>query len=287
MIKTDASEEDSFIEDIVRADANYKVEFMGNQSGITFSVLYDTQTLIDCLNSSVGDDVLQRLKMDVEMQRLILPIYFDESTTFSDIYIDNGVLHYVFDEKQIEIEDLDFEYFKDCYLLDRQLSSKEDADDMMTALVALGYGFECDYMINGKYVGSYSISSTELDYALTHVIMEFEYYNKYLDATVANVNRKKLPLEVNKGLTIESLEVNEDFLIYNYGVDEKLVRLDAIKENKREMKASLLEFDLETLVGALAVVSEKGISYHFIGNRSQKTVVFDCPYKEIKPLIKH
>ena len=262
------------------------MEFMGNQTGETVSAICETRTINNCLREGGSNVDFENLETTVELQKLLLPIKIDENTLFSDIYLDNESLQYVYDLTGIE-EDLDFDYLKECALLELRISSDQQANSLYLKLINLGYSIQHNYRSKGNLLGAYNMSSSDLEYALTHPLTETEYIMKYLEATVANVNKKDLPLEVDQGLTIESLEVNENYLIYNYDVDEKLIRLDVIKENKKELKASLLEFDLETTVGMLAVAAEKGISYHFIGNRSKKTVVFDCSYKEIKPLIKY
>ena len=288
-IKRSATQADGvqFLDEIVKAKASCKIEFMGNQTGRSVSSICDTRTIKACLREGGDNNDFEFLETTIEMQKLLLPIKIDENTLFSDIYLKHENLQYVYDLTDVEEEDLDWDYLKECALLELGISSVQQANPLLPKLINLGYGWQYNFRLGVKYIGAYVISSTEIEKALTHPLTETEYIKKYLEATVANVNRKDLPLVVDQGLTIESLEVNDDYLIYNYGVDEKLVRLDVIKENKKELKSALLEYDLETTVGILAAASEKGISYHFNGNRSKKTVVFDCPYKEIEPLIKY
>lgn len=286
-IKKSATTSDGnlLLEEIIKAKASFEVKFMGNQTGKTVKAICDTQTIKDCVKNCTAVGDVAYLQNTIEMQKLILPIKIDDNTTFTDIYLKNEAIQYVYDVNDINADELDFDYLKECALLEMGISSSEAIYSTYTKMIDLGYGMQYNYKINGEYVGAYNVSSSEINNAITHPLTESEYLLKYLEATVAKVNRKELPFEIDQGLTLKSIEIENVCLIYNYTVDERLIRLDVIEENKKELKASLLESDLQTMVGILTSTCNKGISYHFMGNRSKKTVVIDCPYYEINSLM--
>ena len=156
----------------------------------------------------------------------------------------------------------------------------------LSLLARLNYGMQYHYKIDGKSIGSFLITPSEVISCLNAPqLTESEFLQQYFEITVTKVNEDEVPVEVDQGLTLKSLELDNVCLIYNYSVDENLIRLDVIRENKKELKESLLEFDLQSELGGLCLSCRKGISYHFIGNRSKKTVVIDCPFYEINSLL--
>jgi hypothetical protein len=286
-IKKIATQSDGnlLLEEMVKAKAKFQMINVGNQTGKTTCAICDSRTIKDCLKNSNENGDFAFVETSIEMQKLLLPMKIDEYTTLTDVYLKNMNVNYSYAVNDSDVEDVDIKYLKDCALLDIAASTNQATYSLYTKLADMGYGVEYHYLISGEIVGSYRISSSEIDYALKHPLSEFDYILKYLNATVAKVNRKELPVEIDQGLTLQNIELENVCLIYNYLVDERLIRLDVINENKKELKSSLLESDLQTMIGALTVACNKGISYHFIGNRSKKTVVIDCSYYEINSLM--
>ena len=285
-IKKIATQSDGnlLLEEMVKAKAKFQMINVGNQTGKTTCATCDSRTIKDCLKNFNEKGDFAFVETSIEMQKLLLPMKVDESTTLTDVYLKNKNVNYIYAVNDMDVEDVDIEFLKDCALLDMAASTNQASYSLYTKLAEMGYGVENHYLINGETVGSYRISSSEIDYTLKHPLSESDYILKYLNATVAQVNRKELPVEIDQGLTLQNIELENVCIIYNYLVDERLIRLDVINENKKELKSSLLESDLQTMVGVLTVACNKGISYHFIGNRSKKTVVIDCPYYEINSI---
>lgn len=275
-----------FLEEMVKAKADMKVLLRGNLTGNKYESICNTKTINECLNKYSESDDLASLQVEVAFHKLALPSFVDENTILSDEYIKDNTLHYVYDLKNTVQEDVNLKYLKHCSLLTMRYAPNMQNNYALSLLARLNYGMQYHYKIDGKSIGSFLITPSEVISCLNAPqLTESEFLQQYFEITVTKVNEDEVPVEVDQGLTLKSLELDNVCLIYNYSVDENLIRLDVIRENKKELKESLLEFDLQSELGGLCLSCRKGISYHFIGNRSKKTVVIDCPFYEINSLL--
>ncbi len=278
----------SFIEYLINEKAALKFEYVGNQTGKVASVKYDHNKIKDLVkNNHLSDREFVQLTIDI--QKLLTPMYVDEITLLSDVYLRDGTIHYVYNLKNIkesELGSLDFEYLKTSSLLDLRysLTNTPLSSSTYSKMATLGYGAQYEYSLDNKQIGSYRISPSDISHALQHPLYETEYKQELLQALIEKSNRSELPIKIDRGLILESVGIENNNFTFYYSVDDYLYNLSAF-ESKETIEKLFIPSDLQTDVVIMATACDKGLSYHFKGKRSGKTVPVVFSASEIESLL--
>lgn len=97
------------------------------------------------------------------------------------------------------------------------------------------------------------------------------------------VTNAQMPMEAGSGITITSLVIEGDYVIYNCSVDESIVTVEDIQAGAEEAKASMKQAlttddPANTLFIQMCKNAGKGIGYRYIGNQTSDecTITIDA-----------
>ena len=148
-----------------------------------------------------------------------------------------------------------------------------------------------------RYVGDKSKKVVE-------VKLTYDELQKALNTTPENVDYEaefrsqaeaanaQCPCQPSPSTTLDSVTVNDNYLVYNYTIDEDNMNMDDIMKNPDDVKATLAE-SLRMNMSAMrmfalsCVETNHGISYHYIGNKSGREFSIDFTTVNIRELMKN
>ena len=146
-----------------------------------------------------------------------------------------------------------------------------------------------------RYVG-------EKSKKLVEVRLTYEELQKALNTTPEDVDYEaefrsqmeaanaQCPYQSSATTVLDSVTVNDDYLVYNYTIDEDNMDMNGMIENPDEVKATLAE-SLRMNMSAMrmfalsCVETNHGISYHYIGNKSGREFSIDFTIANIRELM--
>ncbi len=111
--------------------------------------------------------------------------------------------------------------------------------------------------------------------------------SKALEKQVEVAN-KQLPMSAGNGITVSSVSIEGDYIVYKVDVDESLISIDLLNESvsqmKEAMKAEFINRMSDPDVQKLCKVcrdNNKGIAYHYIGNQSGEKCIVQIESNEL------
>ena len=169
------------------------------------------------------------------------------------------------------------------FMLQEFVSPSADIKEMIDALKPAGAGITYVYSskLTGKQVTIHlSIEEIEAVYNNPSALVSPE---KNLEMQVAIANRE-CPQAIEEGMVATRVFLDEDYVVYEYEMDEEIYDMDIMESNRSEMMESLrdTEGDAEVIeFQSDCKKAGKGLSYRYVGNTSGKMVRFDIPASEL------
>ena len=190
----------------------------------------------------------------------------------------------VVDDDEIDIDVLARnEQETKAFMLQEFITPNADIKEMIDAIKPAGAGIAFGYSskLTGKQVTFHlSIEEIEAVYNNPSALITPE---KNLEMQVAIADRE-FPQTVEEGMVVTRVYLDEDYVVYEYEMDEEIYDMDLMESNRSEMMASLR--DTEGDADVIEFQSDckkagKGLSYRYVGNSSGKMVRFDIPASEL------
>lgn len=111
-------------------------------------------------------------------------------------------------------------------------------------------------------------------------------YKHVLESEISDVN-KKLPMQVENGVTVTKFTVEGNDAVYYYTCDENIISLNTLKSSKSQMHTNILASltqtkDPETIhLLSLLYNAEMGMTYKYVSKKNGKTIELKFTPQEI------
>lgn len=94
-----------------------------------------------------------------------------------------------------------------------------------------------------------------------------------------------LPMEIEKGLTWTTVEINDKAVVYTYKVDERYFDVSLVKENGSNIKDGMVpSLSIQKPLLKALIETKRELHYKYVGNKSGRSEVLVFTKDEIKDL---
>lgn len=241
--------------------------------------------LVVCLASCGGQEKLSRAVDDLNRQCPVTLELTGELITGAAVERGNLVLYYDVDEDEYNLVD---DIIRDYPELLQQntilvLQNAEELRDVYAAAIDEAAGLEIHYT-SSESGHTAILTMTADDLAAWSPFGDddpLEVLKREIEQTNAS-----LPIQIEEGLRLDSLEMQGDMVIHSVNVNESIISMSELMELADELKATLVESltdpDLETVAYVnLYRNAHKGIAYRYTGNSTGLTFMVTVPPDDI------
>lgn len=251
--------------------------------------------LLTCLSLLLltGCNQQSKLKLAVEVANTQCPISIGSVGEISSITFDSAdvTYHMLINEDNLDLNALE----KNPGTMKSTVTAlfrnpKAEVEKILKMIVATESGIK--FVYKGEKTEKeveYYLGVEDLKDILKQNITEKKSDKSGLEEMV-NVTNVSCPIAIDEATTLNKLTIEADKVVYNYTVDEKIVNITAMKENRERMKQTIkgslkmaepsLRKFLET-----CVKDNKGLAYRYVGNTSKKSIEYIFTVAELKALL--
>lgn len=195
------------------------------------------------------------------------------------------VVQYLIDENKLEIlefNDKNLYNFWRLFCLD-EVSQKDK--DMMKVIASSGYAMKCEFK------GSNSQKSFTLDVSNEQLTKNKPLTSEEIIKSYIETYKNGLPIKVDYITDIVNFELDKDYLVYVYDIDDSNFDIKEIEKNEsyRENGKSVIRNNIinNTITGYLykkVVISGRGICHRYIGKNTGEEVKIQFSNEELRQI---